>query len=365
MVEIGGFHERFLGANRNEIALRKSIEIGENECDDWLVAESPNSYWPGASNFEYCSGAIDIGGFHAFNNHESNSSELGLSSCSSEDADFTTSVANTFMQECEYPASSSMQSLPLSMNLLAERLAMRVSTDLPDNSMLELVGGHNFPSESMALIENCDIISKHSANYDQWSWPEKVAAEDVERNWPKRKIVYQDINQEVRCLRKRSFAMERSVSNFPETCIAEEMGIPIVINSPTVGSSDITSTKINSDSDLSSSEDVKVHSDLSALITAGPALNTTFKPRARRGSATDPQSVYARNRRGKINERLKLLQNLVPNGTKVDISTMLEQAIQYVKFMQLQIKLLSSDQHWMYTPIAFNGMDFGDFEPRI
>ena len=30
-------------------------------------------------------------------------------------------------------------------------------------------------------------------------------------------------------------------------------------------------------------------------ITAiGPALNTNGKPRARRGSATDPQSVYAR-----------------------------------------------------------------------
>ena len=30
------------------------------------------------------------------------------------------------------------------------------------------------------------------------------------------------------------------------------------------------------------------------VIAAGPALNTNGKPRARRGSATDPQSVYAR-----------------------------------------------------------------------
>ncbi|KAG8097606.1 hypothetical protein GUJ93_ZPchr0013g35192 [Zizania palustris] len=34
-------------------------------------------------------------------------------------------------------------------------------------------------------------------------------------------------------------------------------------------------------------------------------------------------------RREKINERLKILQNLVPNGTKVDISTMLEEAMQF------------------------------------
>ncbi|XP_021857105.2 transcription factor RSL3-like [Spinacia oleracea] len=81
------------------------------------------------------------------------------------------------------------------------------------------------------------------------------------------------------------------------------------------------------------------------------------KKRASRGTATDPQSLYARRRREKINQRLKILQNLVPNGTKVDISTMLEEAVQYVKFLQLQIRLLSSDDLWMYAPIAYNGVD--------
>nr|XP_016435055.1 PREDICTED: transcription factor bHLH139-like [Nicotiana tabacum] len=85
----------------------------------------------------------------------------------------------------------------------------------------------------------------------------------------------------------------------------------------------------------------------------------TRKTRASRGSATDPQSLYARKRRERINERLRTLQTLIPNGTKVDISTMLEEAVQYVKFLQLQIKLLSSDDLWMYSPIAYNGMDLG------
>ncbi|KAJ7966538.1 putative Transcription factor [Quillaja saponaria] len=92
---------------------------------------------------------------------------------------------------------------------------------------------------------------------------------------------------------------------------------------------------------------------------ASVALNSSGKPRASRGSATDPQSLYARKRRERINERLRILQNLVPNGTKVDISTMLEEAVLYVKFLQLQIKLLSSDDTWMYAPIAYNGMDVG------
>uniref|UniRef100_A0A0D9X100 BHLH domain-containing protein n=1 Tax=Leersia perrieri TaxID=77586 RepID=A0A0D9X100_9ORYZ len=84
--------------------------------------------------------------------------------------------------------------------------------------------------------------------------------------------------------------------------------------------------------------------------------------RANRGAATDPQSLYARKRRERINERLRILQNLVPNGTKVDISTMLEEAVQYVKFLQLQIKLLSSDDMWMYAPIAYNGVNISNID---
>ncbi|EOY15746.1 hypothetical protein QUC31_000699 [Theobroma cacao] len=112
-----------------------------------------------------------------------------------------------------------------------------------------------------------------------------------------------------------------------------------------------------------SSEDDIVSQDTNGVATsdskASPALNLNGKTRASRGSATDPQSLYARKRRERINERLRILQNLVPNGTKVDISTMLEEAVHYVKFLQLQIKLLSSDDLWMYAPIAYNGIDIG------
>ncbi|KAG6736428.1 hypothetical protein POTOM_060800 [Populus tomentosa] len=93
----------------------------------------------------------------------------------------------------------------------------------------------------------------------------------------------------------------------------------------------------------------------SSLSSKGTTtLNSSGKTRASKGTATDPQSLYARKRRERINERLRILQNLVPNGTKVDISTMLEEAVQYVKFLQLQ---LSSEDLWMYAPIAYNGMD--------
>ncbi|GER36909.1 basic helix-loop-helix (bHLH) DNA-bindingsuperfamily protein [Striga asiatica] len=52
--------------------------------------------------------------------------------------------------------------------------------------------------------------------------------------------------------------------------------------------------------------------------------NSNGKTRASRGSATDPQSLYARKRRERINERLRILQNLVPNGTKKSLSSITE-----------------------------------------
>lgn len=333
MVEIGSFHEGLQEASRNEIALSKSYEIGRNECDGWLVIDSPNSTSPDTTSFEYYStGDPDIGIFPSFSNYIHYSS----------DDDFQISASNSLFKECH--STSSSVPLPLSTNLVSESLPM-------STGLLKLAGGQSFPTENMAVLnESCDDISRQYANHEQ-QWPEKGTMEEIERNCHKRsKMVDQDMHQEFRCVRKRLIsAGERSVDHSsPQTCIAGEMAVN---NSPTAGISHFGGTMPNS--------------DRRALITAGTAHNNNLKPRARRGSATDPQSVYARNRRERINERLKTLQNLVPNGTKVDISTMLEQAIQYVLFMQLQIKLLRSDEHWMYTPIAFNGMDITALETTI
>nr|CAD1841335.1 unnamed protein product [Ananas comosus var. bracteatus] len=114
-----------------------------------------------------------------------------------------------------------------------------------------------------------------------------------------------------------------------------------------------------SDNDSNASQEMNGGGSTSSCFKGSSVLNLSGKTRANRGSATDPQSLYARKRRERINERLRILQNLVPNGTKVDISTMLEEAVNYVKFLQLQIKLLSSDELWMYAPIAYNGMNIG------
>eukprot|EP00850_Spirogloea_muscicola_P002550 SM000010S04188 [mRNA] locus=s10:166006:167445:+ [translate_table: standard] len=69
------------------------------------------------------------------------------------------------------------------------------------------------------------------------------------------------------------------------------------------------------------------------------------KPRQKRGTATDPQSLAARARRERISRKLRTLQTLVPNGNRLDTATMLDQAIEYVRFLQLQLRNKNSNHY--------------------
>ncbi|CAL9182886.1 transcription factor bHLH49-like isoform X1 [Musa acuminata AAA Group] len=64
--------------------------------------------------------------------------------------------------------------------------------------------------------------------------------------------------------------------------------------------------------------------------------------RARRGQATNSHSLAERVRREKINERMKLLQDLVPGCSKVTgKAMMLDEIINYVQSLQQQVEFLS------------------------
>lgn len=92
-------------------------------------------------------------------------------------------------------------------------------------------------------------------------------------------------------------------------------------------------------------------SSIKAGFHAQPVTNTVpaaphppaARPRvrARRGQATDPHSIAERLRRERIAERIRALQELVPNVNKTDRAAMLDEIVDYVKFLRLQVKVLS------------------------
>uniref|UniRef100_J3LHZ6 BHLH domain-containing protein n=1 Tax=Oryza brachyantha TaxID=4533 RepID=J3LHZ6_ORYBR len=71
------------------------------------------------------------------------------------------------------------------------------------------------------------------------------------------------------------------------------------------------------------------------------ALYNGFAAAGMHGAAAMQPPSFGQLRRERIAERMKALQELVPNANKTDKASMLDEIIDYVKFLQLQVKVLS------------------------
>ncbi|KAL2974052.1 hypothetical protein AAZX31_14G081300 [Glycine max] len=69
----------------------------------------------------------------------------------------------------------------------------------------------------------------------------------------------------------------------------------------------------------------------------------------------DFTSSHVERRRSRINEKMKALQNLIPNSNKTDKASMLDEAIEYLKQLQLQVQMLMMRNGLSLHPMSLPG----------
>nr|GLL26457.1 transcription factor SPATULA [Ipomoea trifida] len=77
---------------------------------------------------------------------------------------------------------------------------------------------------------------------------------------------------------------------------------------------------------------------------------------SKRSRAAEFHNLSEKRRRSRINEKMKALQNLIPNSNKTDKASMLDEAIEYLKQLQLQVQMLTIRNGLSLYPMCINGV---------
>ncbi|TXG59413.1 hypothetical protein EZV62_013986 [Acer yangbiense] len=131
-------------------------------------------------------------------------------------------------------------------------------------------------------------------------------------------------------------------------------GANIVSSSSVVG---VSENETNEEHDCESEEGTE------AQVDEGP---TKAANRTKRSRAAEVHNLSEKRRRSRINEKMKALQNLIPNSNKTDKASMLDEAIEYLKQLQLQVQMLTMKNglslHHMCLPGALQPFQFSQMK---
>ncbi|CAL4934852.1 unnamed protein product [Urochloa decumbens] len=113
---------------------------------------------------------------------------------------------------------------------------------------------------------------------------------------------------------------------------------------PTSGSNRSSKRKRLDTTEDSESPSEDAESESAAMLARKPPQKMST---ARRSRAAEVHNLSERRRRDRINEKMRALQELIPHCNKTDKASMLDEAIEYLKSLQLQVQMM-----WMGGGIA-------------
>ncbi|KAJ6389956.1 hypothetical protein OIU77_024224 [Salix suchowensis] len=108
-------------------------------------------------------------------------------------------------------------------------------------------------------------------------------------------------------------------------------------------------------------EEAECHSEDAEFESADAKKQTRGSTSSKRSRAAEVHNLSERRRRDRINEKMRALQELIPRCNKSDKASMLDEAIEYLKSLQLQVQMMSMG--CSMVPMMFPG--FQNYMPPM
>ncbi|KAK9284511.1 hypothetical protein L1049_023685 [Liquidambar formosana] len=102
--------------------------------------------------------------------------------------------------------------------------------------------------------------------------------------------------------------------------------------------------------------DCESEEGLEAFVEEAQTKHVPPRGSSKRSRAAEVHNLSEKRRRSRINEKMKALQNLIPNSNKTDKASMLDEAIEYLKQLQLQVQMLSMRNGLSLHPMCLPGV---------